>query len=416
MSAASGTSAEAATVAEPAEATRSRSAVWRWIVGIWKALLGAVFCQNPIGGLIAAGWTQRLVQRSAIKQLWKLSPDTDRAEKFGDWIESTAAHDAHRHFPNWILAQNYRDAARRRPDESAWRWLLRTPVELVRSLATNLALGFKVAATTWVLTLPACSLWAFAWYSGWNNSFHKGYEHAVFGPSTFILGIALFTAAMLYVPFAQARQAVTGNWRSFFGFRLVWGISRRNALSTLLLAAAYSALGFFVMIMKSMPEFFPQMNPALETLTHAEAKEILATYFFWTALPVLGFFILLRTWAGRIYTRGLVEGVRSGRIDPAQLDPAERSLLDEFDLLEPESGKQHNVIIRAAVAGTSFAARATLMTATVLVWLTFSFSILVSEFINYQSLHGWLNQPLVHIPWFNYTPSEPKPLESDIFR
>ena len=405
------------------ESVKTRSTWWRRIVAIWKTFLGAVFCQSPIGALIAAGWTQRLVQRSAIKQLWKLSPNTDQGSRFSHWIHSSPDHPAHHHFPNWILAQNYRESSRRRHGESSWRWILRLPMELVRSLATNLSQGIQLALTTWLFTLPGCALWAFAWYAGWNNSFNKGYEYASIGPSTYVLGIVLFVGAMLYVPYAQARQAITGNWRSFFAFRMIWQISRRNAMATLWLAALYSALGLFVMILKTMPEFFPQIAenhpeifPNLLNATPAEAQQLLSTYFFWAAIPVLGCFIWLRTMAGRTYTRGLVDGVRTGRIPHADLDPAEHSLLQEFDLLETKASEHRHALVRAAIVSTSTTARAALMTATVLVWITFTFSIIITEFLNYHPGHGWLNQPLIHIPWFNYAPGEPSEPTSDLLR
>ena len=71
------------------------------------------------------------------------------------------------------------------------------------SFVLNVKLGVGAIFNTWVLTLPACGLWLFAWYDGWNNSFTKGYEQAGVGPGTELLGVGLFIAAMLYVPMAQ---------------------------------------------------------------------------------------------------------------------------------------------------------------------------------------------------------------------
>jgi hypothetical protein len=40
-----------------------------------------------------------------------------------------------------------------------------------------------------------------------------------------------------------------------------------------------------------------------------------------------------------------------------------------------------------------------------LVWFSFVAQIYVSEFLLKSSWgHGWVNQPLVQLPWFNYIP------------
>ena len=37
-------------------------------------------------------------------------------------------------------------------------------------------------------------------------------------------------------------------------------------------------------------------------------------------------------------------------------------------------------------------------------WFTFVAQIFVAEFLNYRPVVGWLNQPLVQLPWFRYLP------------
>ena len=51
------------------------------------------------------------------------------------------------------------------------------------SLGANLKLGAQSLFNIWVLTLPPCALWLFAWWGGWENSFNKGYEQFAVGPS-----------------------------------------------------------------------------------------------------------------------------------------------------------------------------------------------------------------------------------------
>jgi len=139
--------------------------------------------------------------------------------------------------------------------------------------------------------LPGCLLWLFAWYDGWNNSFNKGYEQAIVGPMVFVLGIVLFVAAMLYVPMAQSRFASTGSWRSFFQFRLVWKLVRQEWLGSLVLAGLYAMLAFPVNILKTFPQFFPQIRPELELLSAEDAISFLKIYFSGSCLLFFPFLL-----------------------------------------------------------------------------------------------------------------------------
>ena len=39
------------------------------------------------------------------------------------------------------------------------------------------------------------------------------------------------------------------------------------------------------------------------------------------------------------------------------------------------------------------------------VWFCFFALVFVGQFFSYQGPLGWLNQPLVQLPWFHYVPS-----------
>lgn len=222
-----------------------------------------------------------------------------------------AAHE-HLHWPNWFAHQNFSQAVGRKDGAPgiAYLWqLLKAPFH---SLGLNLKVGIQGIFNTWVLTLPACVLWLFAWYDGWNNSFNKGYEQAPIGPLTGILGIILFIAAMLYVPLAQARQAVTGDWRSFYNFSFVWGIVRRHWLACLLLAALSSICFVPVMILKTAPTFIGQ-QPHYADMANAQVLKALNNYFFAAAFLVFPLYVYVRVLAARIYARGVLRGIQRGR-------------------------------------------------------------------------------------------------------
>ncbi|MFW6124765.1 MAG: hypothetical protein ACOC46_01345, partial [Pirellulales bacterium] len=209
---------------------------------VWKYLAGAVLCLNPLTSVLVVGWTYRLAQRSVLRAWWRRSARCKASGvSFVHFVESGAATCGHARAPNWIVAPPSRRA--RIAAASRGTGLRRRAVGIVKtaggSLWLNARIGGAAIFNTWVLTLPACLLWLFAWHGGWNNSFHKGYEQWWVGPLTGWLGVGLFLLAMLYVPMAQARQAVTGEWRSFYHFRLVRTLIRRRPAACVALAALY---------------------------------------------------------------------------------------------------------------------------------------------------------------------------------
>ena len=256
-----------------------------------------------------------------------------------------------------------------------------------------------------MLTLPGCVLWLFAWYDGWNNSFNKGYEQAAVGPLTGVLGIILFILAMFYVPMAQARQAATGQWRSFYHFKLVWTLIRRRWLACLGLAVLFSLLSIPVTILKTMPAFFPQMNDGrLLMMSDAEALQLLKTYFFWAGLVVFPSYVFLRLKAARIYAGSVVSALQSGVIGEDALGELEWQALHRLELLRVHPAPARHVFVRAITWVGTRAGRVTIALATFLVWFTFVAQIFISEFLNYHPVIGWLNQALVQLPWFQYIP------------
>ena len=49
--------------------------------------------------------------------------------------------------------------------------------------------------------------------------------------------------------------------------------------------------------------------------------------------------------------------------------------------------------------------RITAGVATFLVWLLFVFNVMTVEFLHFHvGGRGWWNQPLIQLPWFDYTP------------
>src|ERR1051325_4581211 len=157
------------------------------------------------------------MQRSVLKRWWQASVSSAKPGRFEEFAAGDARTVGHVHWPNWFLAQDFR---RNRRVQRGWPPAAALLPRLAASLWHNVRLGVQAMFNTWVLTLPSCALMLFGWYDGWNNSFNKGYEQFSVGPATSWFGIMLFAAAMLYVPMAQARQAITGEWRALYQLRL----------------------------------------------------------------------------------------------------------------------------------------------------------------------------------------------------
>ena len=289
-----------------------------------KVLWGMLFMQSFLGSILILGWTNRLIQRRALRSWWKQRPVQREDESFEDFIQGHSDLRIPQGWPNWFLTED--PPARRR----------RGPIIWVESLKTNFKSGFRTALNTWVVTAPPCVMWMFGWYFGWNNSFHKGYELSGIGPLTGLAGVFLFIAVMLYLPLAQVRQAVAGEWRAFYEFRFIRKLLRESWVACLFLALLYAFLFLPVTVLKTLPGFFPNMNPALLEATPLEVASILNRYFFWSALLVFPVFVVLRLVATRIYSASLLRAIRRGSIAGASLGSVEKTVLNELDLLQSE--------------------------------------------------------------------------------
>ncbi len=352
----------------------------------WKAGVGAFLCQSFLGSILVVGWVQRVMQRSALRHWHKRS---DSPLSFDSFAAANADTAPHQRWPGWIVSSGERRRVR----------------DWVGALWANASRGATAIFNTWVLTLPACTLWLFAWYDGWNNSFTKGYEQAAVGPLTGLLGVALFIAAMLYVPLAQARQASTGSWRSFYEFSLVFSLIRRRWWACVRLAALYALVSLPVMLLKTAPVAFDRFT-GYEMLGSAESLALAQRYFLLAGALVFGLYIAVRATAARVYAGGVLDMLRDGVLAHDRLGALERSALGRLDLLEPELRPARPAVLRAVGGVSLWAARIGATAVAVVIWFAFVAQIFVSEFLNYHPVVGWMNQPLVQLPWFDYIPTD----------
>lgn len=390
----------------------------RLFFGAWKLWFGSLLSTFFLGSFVVLGWSARAARREALKTWWRRSPRRAGGGRFEDFAAADPGTAELARWPNWILGARPRGpggtlVAAAVPGEApapekplagrraAGALLLR---RLLGGLAANLRLGIQMAFNTWVLTLPGCLLWAVAWYAGWQNSFNKGYEHAWFGPTIFILGMLLFSAAMLYVPLAQARQATTGDWRRFYDFRVVWKLVRRRWLATLGVAFAWAFVSGLVLVLKLAP-FLAQYDPKLAGLTPAQALQVSRNFFGFAALFLFPAFVALRLLAARVYADGLRDAWQAGALGEDALGEAEWHALRRLGLLTPRPAPERVWFVRLAAWLATRAGQVTAAAVVFAGWFAFSFLVLVSDFIcKTEHGRGWWNQPMIQLPWFDYTP------------
>ena len=353
----------------------------KWLSLAKHALFGAICCTHPLLSLLALGWTQRWMRRQSLRT-WHARAG-EAAPELDTFCESLGEQT---HAPNWILGESR---------ERLRDWL--------RSLGANAVQGLAVALNTAVLVLPGSALWLFSWYAGWNNSFHKGYELAFVGPTLGLMGVAAFIAAMFYVPLAQARQAVCGEWRSFWDFATVQRLVRQRFAGSLRLAALYSGLSIPVTMLKTAPIGFDR-SAWVASASSAELTSALNHYYFWAGLFVFAAFVVLRRSAARLYAEALHEAIQDGALPTTALRPFEFEAFRAAGLDTTATRSDSGLILRAASAVTRFVWQPAAVGLLAAIWFTFVAQIYVSEFFNYHGLHGWLNQPLIQLPWFSYLP------------
>jgi len=209
---------------------------------------------------------------------------------------------------------------------------------------------------------------------------------------------ALFALVMTYLPLALARQAATDDWRSFYDYRLVRTLVRRHWLACLGLAALYVAAAVPVMGLKVLPMRLDNFIGDFATMTEEQIKDAAGRYFLFATAVTFAAVIVLRHAAARLYAGALLDAVRDGVIAQDRLGEAERSILSRLDLLRVAPRQRTHPILKAAKWLGSRTARLIGFALTIALWGAFAFQLVFAQFLNHVWI-GWLNHPLIQIPW-----------------
>ena len=232
----------------------------------------------------------------------------------------------------------------------------------IEGLWARIKFGAAGTLTLASLTLVPGILWASAWHAGWDNSFNKGYEQAAVGPLTGLTGVAFFLLIMPYLQIAQSQHAATGDWRSFYRIRENLKIWSGAPISAALLPVLYALAGLPIFLLFALPLFLPQMTNYADATDGEVLERLQAWYFLGGAMFVVLLFSVKRVvvW---VYLRAA-------------------------------AATPHHTRLRLFVCYPIVAA----------LWLFVVAELFIGQFLNYHGPQGWLNLPLIQLPWVNRIP------------
>jgi len=310
---------------------------------VLDAAIGTLLCTGPVTAVIALGWLARRSGHHA-------------RDRFGRAEEG----------PGWLLGAHETDG---RPSDRITRAL--------GGLGANIRAGLMATIALLIWTAPFTLLWLGAWWAGWENSFNKGYEQAMIGPSVFMvggLGAALILPAL---PLMFAHLATEDRLSAAFELRRLRSVLaqagwRIPALSVLiaLCAVPFSAA-------RGLISNATDLWPALEDMSPdqiADMKSQIAV-----ALAALAFLSvwMVRSLAARIYARA---APRAAGLKPGLWDGTHASEGAEAGFARSRS---------LAVLWYGLAMAAT---------LGLSFLILAGQFLDH-AWWRWVFHPALTLPW-----------------
>jgi hypothetical protein len=373
----------------------------------WRIFVGGLLCFNLFTSVLVIGWLYRWMQGRVLRGWWRQSR-LRAVESFEEFCASLDAS-APVSRPGWFWQERIR-ARLLRPlasgkDPSGFHILLRLLRAPWHSLWLNLKIGIQGLLCTYLLTGVGCSIMLFSWEFGWLNSFNKGYEQAPIGPLTGLLGIFLFIAAMFYVPMAQVHQAVTGDMRAFFDVRFVWRLIRARLSAYVTLAGLLLFASLPLEVLKTAPVFFDGFIPSWTEATDAEVHSKLQYYFLGCCYF---FFLTLLVWhllAARIYRSAVMKVLERGWVSDDDLHPVLARWLDRLELRPVPTVETAGIPYVVRSSGR-LVYRRFLYVVLFSIWFGFVAKTYVGEFLNYHPVTGFLNHPLVQLPYFNYVPQQ----------
>ncbi|MFN5996410.1 MAG: DUF4013 domain-containing protein [Paracoccaceae bacterium] len=305
---------------------------------VLNGAVGALLCTGPVTAVIALGWLTRRQGHLA-------------RTRFGTVDED----------PGWLLGPRERGRIAR----------------ALGGLAANIRTGLLALAALLIWTLPFMLLWLGAWWAGWENSFNKGYEQAIVGPATFLLGAFLAALVLPALPLMLAHLAAEDRLSAAFELRRLRSLVAQAGwrVPALTLLTALAALPFAAA--RGLITTATAWAPWVEDLTPDQAAALSGQITL--ALAALAFLStwVLRSLAARAYATAAprAAGLKPGLWDGAQAAEAAVPA-------RPRSRALTLLWYGAAMALT----------------LGLSFLILAGQFLDH-AWWRWLFHPALTLPW-----------------
>ena len=364
------------------------------VIGVFrkplKFFIGALLLLTPLTALIVLGWLQRLTERKSAKYL---SRHYGVREQRQLRIHDTTSMSRH-HWPGLFVHDGFRltiddqslssGRAEKRRMSFLSLWF--------GGLWDNLKAGVQSLIALAILTLPFGALWFLGWWSGWQNSFTKGYEQAFAGPTISLLGVILSLAALSYLPMALAHLSLERRIAAFFEFGKVIKLIHASAWRYISLSIAFVIASFPVFLATAAPVFIENIKPGFLDMPPQALDEFKDAYHFWMSVYILMALIILRSWTARIYAQSAVNAY--------SIDEAEWRDTRLIGFASEEGLNLGAPSPRSRPRSRPGKIRAIILTVLLpIIWFGLVAQTYVGQFMNYK-WWNWLNHPLIQIPWF----------------
>lgn len=370
-----------------------------FLARVWRVVFGVLLCHTPVTAVLVLGWSYRFQQRVVLRHWFRNRPGDRSAGGFSAFVRADGRLAHFSDWPNWIVGR----PPPRTENVVGFRRVVAFVAALFGrasgSLWANLRLGAQALLAIWSVTLPILLLLLIAWWSGWQNSFTKGYEQAWVGRAIGVAAVGAFAIVMAYLPMAQARHAATGDWRGFYQLGVIGTLINQRRCAYFGLTALLAVLWIAIGGLRVLPILFPHVIAGFEDMGHARALQAAEPIYLLAIAFCFAAMLATRTIAARIYAGALLRAVHSRRLPVDALAPVERVTLSRLNMLEPgviAERRPGGRLRRLARGLARFLAAAALP----LIWIGVALSLFVTQFFNYDWLN-WLNQPLVHLPWLH---------------
>jgi hypothetical protein len=310
---------------------------------IGNLAIGTLLTTGPVTSLVALGWLTRRTGHAS-------------RTRFG------AAEEA----PGWLLGPRETSA---RPTGRIARAL--------GGLGANIRTGLVTLTALLAWTLPFTLLWLGAWWAGWENSFNKGYEQAVVGPSVFLLGGIVAALLLPVLPLMLAHLAAEDRLPAAFEARRLRTLIGQCGWRIPALMALTTALAFPFTAARGLITTAPSWAPQLDEMSPDQIADLEGTIALALAAWAFLSLWLLRNLAARLYARaapraaGLRPGLWDGTAASEAAEPA-----------RPASRLMTGLWYLLAMALT----------------LPFSFLILAGQFLDH-TWWRWTFHPFLTLPW-----------------